>query len=378
MAESFEHERDAVTDGLAEFGRLEPAGDDDLARGLATVQAFVLTQRRGARVRAIAIGGLAAAAALVLAFAVAPQLRASGYAIEQGEFLSQQDRVLDGSSIARGEWVEVGASTACLRVARARVCGEPGTRLRVLDDRRIELDHGRVQADAAIAVETTRGVVEGRDDGLVVALDDGALVLGEFAATLSQGSQRVELAPGTTLAAEPEPGATTLARRPPTDTSADEPAITLLDDTAASETRPTPPRSKPSSREPTRAPATASAGDMLAAARELAAKGELAAAASAYQKLVTTYPSAGESRAALVSLGRVQASRGRHSAALAAFERYLADGGGALAEEAQYGRIQALHALGRVAARDRAIDELAREHPRSVYLTKARALATPK
>ena len=117
---------------------------------------------------------------------------------------------------------------------------------------------------------------------------------------------------------------------------------------------------------------------MLAAARELAAKGELAAAASAYQKLVTTYPSAGESRAALVSLGRVQASRGRHSAALAAFERYLADGGGALAEEAQYGRIQALHALGRVAARDRAIDELAREHPRSVYLTKARALATPR
>ncbi|MBK8235098.1 MAG: hypothetical protein IPK74_06060 [Deltaproteobacteria bacterium] len=376
MAESFEHERDAVTDGLAAFGRLEPARDDDLARGLATVQAFALTQRRGARMRAIAIGGLAAAAALVLAVAVAPRLRASGYAVEQGEFLVQQDRVLDGSSVARGEWVEVGANTACLRVARARVCGEPGTRLRVLDDRRIELDHGRVQIDAAIAVETTRGVVEGRDDGLVIALDGGALVLGEFAATLSQGSQRIELAPGTTLAAEPEPGATTLARRPATDTSADEPAITLLDDTASSETRPTP--RKPSSRDSARAPAIPSAGDMLAAARELAAKGELAAAASAYQKLVTTYPSAGESRAALVSLGRVQASRGRHSAALAAFERYLADGGGALAEEAQYGRIQALHALGRVAARDRAIDELAREHPRSVYLTKARALATPR
>lgn len=120
---------------------------------------------------------------------------------------------------------------------------------------------------------------------------------------------------------------------------------------------------------------TESAGELLSAARDLAARGKLAAAASAYERLIATHPGASESKAALVSLGRVQASRGKHSAAVAMFTKYLAAGGGPLTEEAHWGKIGSLHALGRTADRDRAIESLASAHPRSVYLSKARALA---
>jgi len=131
--------------------------------------------------------------------------------------------------------------------------------------------------------------------------------------------------------------------------------------------RPRPPK-------PTPRP-TPSAGELLAAGRDLAARGKLSLAASTYETLIATYPDASESRAAYVSLGRVQASRGKHFAAVAMFGKYLAAGGGALAEEAHYGKIGSLHALGRTADRDQAIDALASAHPRSVYLSKARALA---
>ncbi len=132
-------------------------------------------------------------------------------------------------------------------------------------------------------------------------------------------------------------------------------------------------RAKPSKPAPPRE--VESAGELMAAARDLAARGKLAVAAQAYEKLIATYPSSSEARAALVSLGRVQASRGKHSAAVAMFTKYLAGGGGPLGEEAHYGKIGSLHALGRTADRDKAIDALAAAHPRSVYLSKARALA---
>ena len=66
--------------------------------------------------------------------------------------------------------------------------------------------------------------------------------------------------------------------------------------------------------------------------------------------------------------------RGRAKAALRAFSRYLSRGGGALAEEAHWGKIRALHRLGRRSARDAAIDALRRGHPASVYLDRVSAL----
>ncbi|MBX7079485.1 MAG: tetratricopeptide repeat protein, partial [Nannocystaceae bacterium] len=123
-----------------------------------------------------------------------------------------------------------------------------------------------------------------------------------------------------------------------------------------------------------RAAASESAGELLVAAREQAGRGKLAAAAATYERLLDAYPRSSEAHAALVSLGRVQASRGRHAAALSAYSRYLDGGGGPLAEEAHFGRIGALDALGRGSDRDRAIEAFATAYPRSVYLGKARAL----
>jgi regulator of sirC expression with transglutaminase-like and TPR domain len=49
-----------------------------------------------------------------------------------------------------------------------------------------------------------------------------------------------------------------------------------------------------------------------------------------------------------MSLASLQlASLGDPSGALASYERYLAGGGGPLSEQAEYGRIRAMHQLGR-------------------------------
>jgi hypothetical protein len=128
-------------------------------------------------------------------------------------------------------------------------------------------------------------------------------------------------------------------------------------------------------RKSAKAVAHGTAGEMLAHARALAQEKKLAAAASAYEALVQAHPGSAEARAAAVSLGRVQLSRGRAKAALSAFDRYLAGGTGTLAEEAHWGRIQALHALGRESQRDAATKAFASAFPGSMYLPKAKALA---
>ncbi|MCA9695441.1 MAG: hypothetical protein KC636_38035, partial [Myxococcales bacterium] len=56
-----------------------------------------------------------------------------------------------------------------------------------------------------------------------------------------------------------------------------------------------------------------------------------------------------------------------------AFERYLGRGG-PLAEEAHWGRIQALDKLGDVDGRARALAAFTAAYPSSVYLARARAL----
>jgi hypothetical protein len=59
---------------------------------------------------------------------------------------------------------------------------------------------------------------------------------------------------------------------------------------------------------------------------------------------------------------------------LEAFDRYVGRGGGGLGEEARWGRVEALHRMGKKSARDRAIDRLLAAHPNTVYAPKARAL----
>lgn len=110
---------------------------------------------------------------------------------------------------------------------------------------------------------------------------------------------------------------------------------------------------------------------LLARARALRAAGELERAAAAYERLIADHGRSAMARPALVALGEVQLERGRAARALAAFDRYLRRAG-PLAEDASYGRIRALRALGRDGAAERASDEFLRRWPTSAYAGRLR------
>jgi len=89
------------------------------------------------------------------------------------------------------------------------------------------------------------------------------------------------------------------------------------------------------------------AADLLATARERRGRGDTDGAVAAYRELFARHPNAPEARAALVPFGEMQLGKlGDAHGALGSFERYLTLGG-PLAEEATFGKIRALRALGR-------------------------------
>lgn len=89
------------------------------------------------------------------------------------------------------------------------------------------------------------------------------------------------------------------------------------------------------------------ASELLARARERRAHGDAAGAAATYQELARRFPGSPEAHAAEVPYGELElGALGHAGQALAAFDRYLVRGG-PLAEEASFGRIRALRALGR-------------------------------
>lgn len=157
---------------------------------------------------------------------------------------------------------------------------------------------------------------------------------------------------------------------PPQEVVPEEPEVDELqildEDVAAPEDPPEVERAKPlRSAEP---PPTA--GELLAKARKLVAAGSGGKALAVYEKLRRAHPSSSEAHVANVSIGEIQLQRGKASAALAAFDRYLSGGGGSLREEALWGRVRALHRLGRVEARDEAAERLKKTFPKSVYLSR--------
>jgi hypothetical protein len=104
--------------------------------------------------------------------------------------------------------------------------------------------------------------------------------------------------------------------------------------------------------------------DALAEARELRARGEFARAATVYRELHARDPNGGSGRAALVSLGGLLlSSLNDSSGALSAFNRYLAGGRGPLTQQAEYGRIRALRALGRKNEARAAINAFVKRYP---------------
>jgi hypothetical protein len=92
----------------------------------------------------------------------------------------------------------------------------------------------------------------------------------------------------------------------------------------------------------------------------------------AYQRLLQEYPGSAEARVALVSRGELQlAQLADASAALGSFDTYLR-GGGALRQEASYGRIRALRRLGRLREAEAATRAFLSAYPRSVQAATLR------
>jgi ferric-dicitrate binding protein FerR (iron transport regulator) len=119
----------------------------------------------------------------------------------------------------------------------------------------------------------------------------------------------------------------------------------------------TPPRTtEPGARAPVR--------DLLGRARALRTQGAFREAAEAYRAAYASDPRGAEGRTALVALGGLLLSELNDPAgALAAFDGYLSEHKGALAQEAEFGRIRALRALGRYESEKAAIQSFLVAHP---------------
>jgi TolA-binding protein len=124
----------------------------------------------------------------------------------------------------------------------------------------------------------------------------------------------------------------------------------------------------------TPAPPAPRAPELFAAAEDARRGGDAREARRLYGLLAVAFPASRETLAARVLLGQTLLDElGEPAAALASFERYLADASdGPLAEEARVGRAQALWRLGRAAEEANAWTELLARHPHSLQAELAR------
>ncbi|MBX3200066.1 MAG: tetratricopeptide repeat protein [Labilithrix sp.] len=106
--------------------------------------------------------------------------------------------------------------------------------------------------------------------------------------------------------------------------------------------------------------------DLLREANRLRGQGRWAEAAATYRKVIDLAPDSAEAYPADVALGNLELQEGRAQAALVRYEHALeAHPGGALAEEARWGKARALRAEGRTAEEKAALVEFRARHPES-------------
>lgn len=357
------------------------AGEDDEAVIAAAVNGHLHgtreRERTGGRVvwLAAAAAGLAAAAAVVLAVVARPGETPSTNELARVEAPAraevQEPAVPRAASTLRslsGTWIDEGgapvvgapapgtvlvaSAAACLGdEAGTRLCVEPGARVRAVaaaDPTRsgpvVEWLGGRGElvmpatpAPQAVVLELRVAGVRVSGPGASVAVE--TTVEGRWSLTVREGEVSLHTPEGTrTLQAGD--------RWAPGDT----PPAAGVDVEEAG---------------PSRA-ATPDAASLLRQARAARASGSMADAAALYRRLLKAYPRSPSSGPAWVALGQVELARGRASAALDAFDRYL-ERGGPLAEEAAYGRIEALGALGRRRDEQAAIEWFLAKYPGSSY-----------
>jgi hypothetical protein len=108
------------------------------------------------------------------------------------------------------------------------------------------------------------------------------------------------------------------------------------------------------------------AGQLMGVARKLMRQGRWAEAAFAYRELRQVHAGSPEAHTVLVPLGQLQLDHLQQpDQARDLFERYLKNGGGALAQEARHSRIRALRRLGHRQQEIEAIEDFLERHPDS-------------
>ncbi len=117
---------------------------------------------------------------------------------------------------------------------------------------------------------------------------------------------------------------------------------------------------------------------LLEQAQALRSRRNWRAAAKAYAAVVRRYRGRREARVALLSLAAIELEHlGHPRKALALFRRYLSQGGG-LAQEARWGIIQALRALGKKREERAALQDFLARYPHSVRAERIRKQMKPQ
>lgn len=302
------------------------------------------------------------------------------------EPIGRLSMVESGAPIEFDAALELGASVSAERACvswsapTAVVCFEGELRSVAGSDvgeRRLRLESGRLVAaldplgpGRRFTIETAAGSVSAIGTVFTVELDgdrawvtvhEGRVELRDPAVRMLTAGRRTSLPGGEPL---------------PIEAAANEPLVELAELLRAS---PDAGMIAPDTQQPEAEPASDDASKpptakQLAAAaqRERAAK-NYDETARLYRELLRRYPDSPEAANVPVRLGDLLASTGDHSGALEAYELYLERGAKPLAREAEYGRIQALQALGRKTEERAAIEAFLAARPDDYRNTELRA-----
>lgn len=364
---------DAVWQGFLAPSAFEAApSDSEVEAVLANAAALASRERKVRQQRWATAGasGLAIAAAFALWLGQSPAGQHPGEQPQASAQKSGSPAIAVLTQRARaGDTATPPAASACSEaVAGIWVCSAAGSEIdrREFDspDRVVGLARGRVvvslkpqPAGTSFSVVTAAGrvtavgtvfSVEAKEDGTAIA----RVLEGKVAVRATGASGESSLTAGESLR---------LGDARPASVDADERdrdlALLPLEQRA---------RVTPSKEDvlPGSTSATVPTSDALfEQARSLRARGEFRRAADVYRRIHSSNPGSASGGAALVSLGELLlSSLGDPAGALTAFDSYL-ERGGPLSQEAAYGKVRALRALGRASDERRAIERFIARFP---------------
>jgi tetratricopeptide (TPR) repeat protein len=299
--------------------------------------------------------------------------------LEEGSLLltpAASERLLAGAAVPFDRWLRAApGEDACVRAAPGgKLCASPGSLLRLRHGAHLsaEVASGRlrlgVATGASISVPEAAAPAGDPEAARLRVTVDGSSVL----LVVLVGPVLLEGPEGPRILTTGEEARLTFEAAIAAARRADEAPTEAEAEAAPAAQPPAPAPALSGRRGLPRDAASTSPAELLAAAQELRAAGDLRGAKSAYAELVRKHPSSAEARAALPSLGDLQLRAGRPRDALRTFEAYL-QGGGATVEEARRGRIAALGALGRRGDEVAAIAEFLAQHPDSLHAGRLRA-----